>query len=286
MTAKNTSFSKKKTLNCRGKLVVLDEPLIMGILNVTPDSFFDGGRYLSEKQLLIFTEKMLSEGAAIIDTGGYSTRPGASDVDEEEEIRRLIPAIGLIVKNFPDAIISADTFRSNVATLAVQAGAAIINDISGGTMDEKMDDVIAKLNVPYILTHIQGAPDDMQENPHYDDVVKEIMLFFARRLERLRVLGVNDIIIDPGFGFGKTLEHNFKLLQNLDSFRIFELPILAGISRKSMVNRILGTRPDKALNGTTVLNTIALLNGANILRVHDVKEAREAVKLVGCYKTA
>lgn len=277
--AKDTFFCEKQTLNCRGRLVFLDEALVMGILNVTPDSFFDGGIYTAEKAILQRVEKMLSEGADIIDIGGYSTRPGAKDVPEEEEMKRLLPAIKLIAEKFPGTIISADTFRSSVARAAVENGASIINDISGGAMDPEMFNTIAMLGVPYIVMHMQGTPETMQKKPVYEDAVKEILLFFAEKTRQLKELGVKDIIIDPGFGFGKNLEHNYRILQHLEDFRMLELPLMVGFSRKSMVNKVIGTKPENALNGTTVLNTIALMKGAKILRVHDVKEAKEAVKI-------
>lgn len=277
--AKDTFFCEKRTLNCNGRLLLLDEPLVMGILNATPDSFYEKSRFSSEKQLLLQVEKMLSEGADIIDAGGYSTRPGAKNISEKEELQRLIPAIKIILKKFPRIIISADTFRSEVAKAAVENGASIINDISGGTSDKKMFETVAKLGVPYILMHIQGTPQTMQNNPQYKNVTKEILFFFAEKTKQLKELGVKDIILDPGFGFGKTLEHNYEILKNLNDFKIFELPILAGFSRKSMINKVLHTKPENALNGTTVLNTMALMKGAKILRVHDVKEAKEAVKI-------
>lgn len=277
--AKDTFFCEKQTLNCNGRLLFLDEALVMGVLNITPDSFFDGGKYTEEKAILQRTEKMLSEGADIIDVGGYSTRPGAKDISEEEELKRIIPAIKSIAEKFPDSIISADTFRSRVAQAAFENGASIINDISGGTMDATMLKMVAKNGIPYILCHIQGTPQSMQKNPVYKDVVKEILLFFAEKIKQLKESGIKDIIIDPGFGFGKNLEHNYHVLKNLEDFRILELPMMVGFSRKSMVNKVIGTKPENSLNGTTVLNTIALMKGAKILRVHDVKEAKEAVKI-------
>ncbi len=277
---KNTLFSQIKPINIKGKLLTFDKPLVMGILNVTPDSFFDGGKFQSVSKILEQVEKMISEGADIIDIGAVSTKPGSVGVTESEESEKLIPIIELIRKHFHSSIISADTFRSKIARNAVNSGADIINDISGGIFDEKMFTTVAELNVPYILMHMKGSPENMQQNPQYLNVFNEVMFYFSERVSKLREAGVCDIIIDPGFGFGKTVEHNYTLLQHLDKFSFFELPILTGFSRKSMVNKVLNTKPENALNGTTVLNTIALMKGANILRVHDVKEAVEAVKIV------
>lgn len=272
------------SLNCRGQLLTISSPLVMGILNVTPDSFFDGGKFNEETNMLKHVEQMLEEGAAIIDIGAVSTRPGAKEISEEEEIKRLIPAIKLIHHQFPSEVLSVDTYRSQVAEMAIENGAAIINDISAGTFDIKMFETIAHLQVPYIMMHIQGTPQTMQQNPVYENVTLDIVRFFVKRLEQLRKLGVKDIIIDPGFGFGKTLEHNYELLANLRSFEIFDCPIMVGVSRKGMINKVINTKPENALNGTTVANTIALMNGANILRVHDVKEAVEAGKIVNQLK--
>ncbi len=284
MMVKNTVFSVKTTLNCGGQLLDLSTPQIMGVLNVTPDSFYDGGKYADEKSLLAQTEKMISEGAAIIDVGGMSTRPKAEMISEEEEIKRAIPVIENIKKHFPSAIISIDTFRSPVAKVAVDAGATIINDVSGGNLDKKMFETVAKLRLPYILMHMQGTPETMQVNPVYKNVTLDIIDFFKQKIIQLESLGVTDIIIDLGFGFGKTPEHNFQLLKSLGDFRLLDKPILAGLSRKTgMIKLAVGIKPAYALNATTVLNTIALLNGASILRVHDVKEAVEAVKLVNFY---
>lgn len=280
---KNTIIYSQRTINCGGKLISLEKPLVMGILNLTPDSFFDGGKNRDIVAAMKHTEKMLAEGAAFIDIGAVSTRPGAAGVTAEEEEYRLIPVLNQIAKEFPDAIISVDTFRSQTAIKAVDCGAQMINDISAGGFDKEMFATIARLRVPYIIMHIQGTPADMQQNPVYNDVVKEIIFYMSDKVGQLRQLGVNDVIIDPGFGFGKTVEHNYELLNNLHCFSFFELPLLAGLSRKSMINKVLGCNPENALNGTTVLNTIALLKGANILRVHDVKEAVEAVRLVGMY---
>ena len=274
------------TLNCRGKLLILDSPIVMGILNITPDSFFDGGKFSGEKEILSHFEKMLSEGATIIDVGGQSTRPKAEMIPADEELRRVIPVIELLAKNFPDAIISIDTFRSVVAQQAIEAGASIVNDVSGATMDEKMFATVGKLSAPYILMHMQGTPETMQQNPHYENVVLEVKEFFKQKIPLLRAAGVHDIILDVGFGFGKNVEHNFSLLKHLSEFQIFNLPVLVGVSRKSMINRVLKTTPAEALNGTTVLNSIALMNGATILRVHDVREATQAIQLFNQYHVA
>ena len=273
----NSRSFKVKKLN-------LDEPAIMGILNVTPDSFFDGGKYKDEQSIINQVDKMINGGADIIDIGAYSSRPNAEHISEEEELNRIIPIIKLIRLQYPDVIISADTFGSIVAKECVAAGADLINDISGGTIDENIFITIAKLQVPYVLMHIKGTPQNMQSNPEYINVVEEVKAYFTEKIAQLNALGVTDIILDPGFGFGKTVEHNYQLLNNLDTFSEFGLPVLAGVSRKSMINKVIGTTPEKALNGTTVLNTIALLKGAKILRVHDVKEAKEAITLVSKLK--
>ncbi len=284
-TDKSNSFLSKFSLSFNDRILNLDSPKVMGILNITPDSFYDGGKFLSEKKMLSQTEKMLSEGAAIIDIGAVSTRPGAFEIQEEEEQTNLIKALKLILQHFPDTIISIDTYRSYIAEAAVNEGASMINDISGGTFDDNMFKTVAKLKVPYILMHIKGTPKTMQINPVYGDVVKEIKEFFTKQIKLLADLGVTgNIVLDPGFGFGKTLENNFEILQNLNTFCDLGFPVMAGLSRKSMINKLLQTIPEKALNGTTILNTIALLNGANILRVHDVKEAMEAINLVEFYK--
>lgn len=254
-------------------------PLLMGILNSTPDSFFDGGLYTSEIKWLKKTADMIESGADIIDVGAYSTRPGAVNITEEEELERLVPVITSIRKHFPEQLISVDSFRASVAEKAVNEGANIINDISGGTIDPAMFSTVARLQVPYILMHIKGTPQTMQLAPSYDNVVDEVRFYFDERIKLLQELGFFKIIIDPGFGFGKTLEHNFQLFNNLDSFQSFKLPILAGISRKSMIHKVLNISSKEALNGTTVLNTLALTKGASILRVHDVKEAKEVIDL-------
>ena len=276
---KNTFFSSKKTINCRGKLLSLENPLVMGILNITSDSFYDGNKYNDIKKAIKQTAKMLEEGADIIDMGAVSTRPGAKTITQEEEEKRLLPILRNLITEFPDSIFSVDTFRSYIAQMSVDCGVKIINDISAGAFDNNMFNVISKLQVPYIIMHIQGTPVNMQYKPAYKDVVKEIIAYFSEKVAILKKIGVNDIIIDPGFGFGKTVKHNYELLNNLEYFSFFELPVMVGISRKSMINKVLDTTPESALNGTTVLNTIALLKGANILRVHDVKEASEVVKI-------
>ncbi|SEB71506.1 dihydropteroate synthase [Tenacibaculum sp. MAR_2009_124] len=268
------------TINCNGTLVDLSSPKVMGILNLTPDSFYDGGKYKKEKEILIQVEKMLYEGATFIDVGGYSSRPGAKHISEEEELSRVVPIVSLLVKEFPEILISIDSFRSRVAGEAVHAGGAIINDISGGKVDEEMFAKVAELQVPYILMHMKGTPQNMQSNPNYNDIVKELILFFSEQIFKLRELKVNDIIIDVGFGFGKTIPHNFELLKKLELFSSLEVPVLTGISRKSMLYKTLKITPSEALNATTVANTIALLNGTNILRVHDVKQAVEAIQIV------
>ena len=268
------------TINCKETLIDLTSPKVMGILNITPDSFFDGGKYKDKHAILSQTEKMLREGATFIDVGAYSSRPGAKHVSEAEELQRIVPVIKLLEKNFPDILISVDSFRSTVVRESINAGASIVNDISGGKLDDNMFATVASLQVPYIMMHMQGTPQSMQLNPVYENVVTDIILFFAEQLRKLRKLKVNDVIIDVGFGFGKTTEHNYELLKKLSLFKNLEVPILTGISRKSMLYKLLDVLPEKALNATTVANTIALLNGTNILRVHDVKEAVEAVKIV------
>ncbi len=268
------------TINCRGKLIDLSSPKVMGILNITPDSFFDGGKYKNAKEILYQTEKMLEEGATFIDIGAYSSRPGAKHISEEEELERINPVINLLVKEFSDIIISVDTFRSKIAKETINSGAAIVNDISGGNMDSDMFKTVAELQVPYILMHMLGTPQSMQLNPNYKDVTHDLISFFADKINQLHQLKLNDVIIDMGFGFGKTIEHNFELLKNLSLFKSLDTPILVGVSRKSMLYKTLDISAQEALNATTSANTIALLNGANILRVHDVKEAVEAIKIV------
>ncbi len=276
--AKDTVFTKKKTLNCRGKLFDLSTPVVMGILNLTPDSFYDGGELNNIDAIISKCAKMLEEGVAIIDVGAYSSRPGAEHISESEELKRLIPNLKELVSSFPDAVFSVDTFRSNIAEKAIENGAAIINDISGG--NDEMYKIVRNSGVPYILMHIKGSPQTMQQNLQEGKILKEVIFYFSERLNKLHRLGVNDIILDPGFGFGKTLEQNYELLRYFEQFRIFEKPVLAGISRKSMINKVISTKPEDALNGTTVLNTLLLERGADILRVHDVREAVEAVKLL------
>ena len=268
------------TLNCNGKLIDISTPKVMGILNVTPDSFFDGGKYNNEIDILNQVDKMLTEGATFIDVGAYSSRPGATHISEKEELNRILPVIDLLVKNFPEIIISVDTFRSEVAKRSIEHGAAIINDISAGNMDKNMFTTIAELQAPYIMMHMLGTPQNMQQNPTYKNITTELISFFAHKINQLHQLKVNDILIDVGFGFGKTIAHNFELLKNLSLFNSLDAPILAGISRKSMLYKPLHISAKEALNATTSANTIALLNGANILRVHDVKEAVEAIKIV------
>ena len=267
------------TINCKGQLIDLSTPKIMGILNVTPNSFYDGGKFTLSENGLSQVGKMLEEGATFIDIGAYSSKPNAEFVSEEEECSRILPVIKSILKQFPDALISIDTFRSGIASVCIENGAAIINDISAGNGDEKMMEVVAKHNVPYIMMHMRGMPQTMQSLTNYENIVKEIVFYFSEKVSKARNLGINDLIIDPGFGFAKTLEQNYEVLKNLELFQILDLPILAGISRKSMVYKPLGVTANEALNGTTVLNTIALTKGATILRVHDVKEAVECVKL-------
>lgn len=283
--AKDTFFCPKRTLNLRGKIMNLSSPLVMGIINITPDSFYDGGKFQSTWQVVKHAEQLLSEGAAILDLGAASTKPGAELVTAAEEKERLLPVIKGILRRFPEAILSIDTYNSETAIMAIEEGAHMINDISAGNIDAAMFDTIARLQVPYVIMHMQGTPANMQQNPVYKDMIKEISAFFSERTQRLNQMGVNDIIIDPGFGFGKTIEQNYQLLNQLDFFRVFDLPVLVGVSRKSMINRVLGTTPEDALNGTTVLNTIAAQKGASILRVHDVRQAMEAVKIVEMLKS-
>jgi len=277
---------QKKYINCRGKLLDISVPRVMGILNITPDSFYDGGRYGSADAVLRRAEAILEEGGDVIDIGGLSTRPGAAEISAEEEAGRVVPVVQLLRQRFPEAVLSVDTYRSQVAEQAVNAGADIINDISGGTMDPQMFGTVARLRVPYILMHIQGVPATMQENPQYDDVVKEVCFYFSEKTDRLIRLGVCDIILDPGYGFGKTVGHNFSLLKRQELIvRAFGLPLLAGVSRKSMVNRVTGTGPSGSLAGTIAASMIALQNGATLLRAHDVKDSVQAAKLFSYYRT-
>lgn len=273
------------TLNLRGRLLELREPQIMGILNVTPDSFFSESRTPDEEHIAQRVKQMMNDGADMIDIGGYSSRPGANDVSTEEEMNRLRRGLRIIRKLYPDVPVSVDTFRADVARMCIEEeGADIINDISGGMMDRQMFRTVAQLHVPYIMMHMQGTPDSMQLAPHYDNLRQEVMLYFSERIDRLCQMGAKDIIVDPGFGFGKTMEHNYELMAHLEDFHVFGLPLLVGISRKSMIYKLLGGTPQTSLNGTTVLNTIALTKGAHILRVHDVKEAVEAKRIVGMCK--
>lgn len=268
-----------QTMNIRGQLVDLACPLVMGILNVTPDSFYAGSRCIDTDAIRRRVRTIRNEGASMLDLGGYSSRPGADDVSPAEEWQRLKPAIEIVREEWPEAIVSVDTFRADVARRAVEAGVDIINDISGGNMDPEMFPTVADLHVPYILMHMQGTPKDMQQAPSYTDVMTEVFRSLGERVEQLHELGVSDVILDPGFGFGKTLEQNYVMMSRLKEFSLLGCPILVGVSRKSMIYRLLGTTPEQALNGTTVLNTMALMNGANILRVHDVREAVEAVNI-------
>lgn len=268
-----------RTINIAGRLVSLDKPQVMGILNVTPDSFFQSSRCRSEEEIRERVCRIRREGATMVDVGAYSSRPGAEDVAMEEELRRLLPAVRIVREEWPEAIISVDTFRAEVARKAVEAGANIINDISGGEMDAEMFSAIAELHVPYILMHMQGTPKDMQKAPAYDNLMCEVFRSLGERVETLHEMGVADVIVDPGFGFGKTMEQNYEMMARLGEFRLLGCPVLAGVSRKSMIYRLLENTPEESLNGTTALNTIALMNGADILRVHDVKEAVEAVKI-------
>lgn len=267
------------TINCKGNLIDLSTPKVMGILNITPNSFYDGGKYIEESEILLQAKKMITEGADFIDLGAYSSKPKSEYVSEETELKRIVPIVSLILKHYPKTLISIDTFRSEVARICIENGAAIINDISAGSVDEKMMETVAKYDVPYIMMHKRGTPETMQSMTNYDNIVKELLFYFSEKVALARNFGINDLIIDPGFGFAKTLDQNYEVLQKLELFNILELPLLVGISRKSMVYNKLKCTPEKALNGTTVLNTIALTKGAKILRVHDVKEAIECVDL-------
>lgn len=269
------------TINCKGSLIDLSTPKIMGILNLTPDSFYDGGKFKNEKEILVQVEKMLTEGATFIDIGAYSSRPGADHIPEEEEKKRMLPIVQVLCAEFPEILISIDTFRSKIAAECITHGAALINDISAGMLDSEMVPTIGKLQVPYVMMHMKGTPQTMKNLNQYGDMVKEIQFYFSERIAFARSYGINDVIIDPGFGFAKNIKQNFELLQKLELFTFQNVPMLAGISRKSMIYKTLGTTAAKALNGTTILNTVVLQKGASILRVHDVKEAVECVKLVG-----
>lgn len=272
------------TINCKGTLIDLTVPKVMGILNLTPDSFYDGGRYKNETIILEQVEKMLSDGATFIDMGAYSSRPGAEHVSEDDELSRLIPILELIIKNFPETLVSIDTFRSKVASEGIRTGAALINDISAGNLDAAMFETIAKYQVPYIMMHLKGTPQSMQKKAVYDDLIKDLRFYFSEKISKTTAHKINDIIIDPGFGFAKTTEQNYTLLNHLDLFKSFNLPLLIGLSRKSMIYKTLKSSAGEALNGTTALHSIALLKGANILRVHDVKEAGECVMLIEALK--
>ncbi|OWY22084.1 dihydropteroate synthase [Sphingobacteriales bacterium UPWRP_1] len=282
---KNTLLPVNTTLNCGGKLLDLTKPAIMGILNVTPDSFYDGGRYLSGQAYLHRAEQLLAEGASVIDIGGMSTRPGAGIISTDEELKRVMPVVEAVCQRFPDAIVSIDTVREQVATAAVQAGAGMVNDVSAGNLDAGLLPAVAKLQVPYVLMHMQGTPQTMQQNPQYQQVTEEVMQFIIAKLAFLRSLGITDIVLDPGLGFGKTVQQNYRLLKDLPVFALAGLPVLVGLSRKSMVCRVLGISPADALNGSTALHMLALLNGASLLRVHDVKEAKEVIALFDQYRT-
>jgi len=266
-------------INCKGELIDLSIPKVMGILNVTPNSFFDGGKYKNEEEIISQVDKMLSEGAAFIDIGAYSSKPSAEFVTEQEEIERIVPVIELILKHLPKALLSIDTFRAEVAKASIESGAAIINDIAAGELDDKMFDVIAQYNVPYIMMHMRGNPQTMQSLTQYEDLVKEMLFYFSEKVKKARSFGINDLILDPGFGFAKTTDQNYEVMQKMELFNLLELPVLVGISRKSMIYKTFNTTAQEALNGTTFLNTIALTKGAKILRVHDVKEAVECVTL-------
>ena len=284
---KDTFFCKKKTIRFRGEIKEIEQPWVMGILNITPDSFYDGGKYNSEKEIVLRVQKMLSEGAAIIDVGAVSSRPGSDLVSLEEEVKRLKPVLKVLAEKFPDTWFSIDTFRSDIAKMAVEEyGFYMINDISSGRLDEKMLDCVEKLNVPYVVMHMKGKPDNMQKSPQYENVTNEIIQYFSGIIKELNGRGVNDIIVDPGFGFGKTLKHNYQLLKELGLFGMLDQPVLVGVSRKAMIQKLIDSTSEESLNGTIVANTLALINGADILRVHDVKQAVEAIKITSYYKTS
>jgi dihydropteroate synthase len=284
MMAKDTFLNRKVTLNSKGKLIDLTSPAVMAIVNITPDSFYGNSRINNVDEALKATEKFIKEGAKFIDIGAYSSRPGAADVSEDEELQRLAPIVEAIAKEFPETFISIDTFRAKVAKESIYAGAHLINDISAGNLDELMFETVAKLQVPYIMMHMKGNPQNMQQDPTYENITLEILNYFTEKIAALKKLGVKDMIIDPGFGFAKTISHNYEVLQKLQSFSNFELPILVGFSRKSMITKVLNIKSADALNGTSILNTAALLKGATILRVHDVKEAMECIKLTESLK--
>lgn len=272
------------TINCKGTLIDLKKPKVMGVLNITPDSFYDGGKHEDEVSILKKVEKILEAGATFVDVGAYSSKPGATNISEEEEIKRILPVVNLLITNFPDIFLSIDTFRSVVARRCLENGAAMINDISAGNMDAKMMQTISEFKVPYVMMHMKGNPQNMSQQTNYSNMLEEILYYFSEKVAVAKSLGINDIILDPGFGFAKNTFQNFSLLQHLNLFKTFELPILVGLSRKSMIYKTLGTNPDQALNGTTALNTYALTKGANILRVHDVKEAVECIELLEALK--
>ncbi len=277
-------LNNRQTLNCSGKIVDISDPIVMGILNLTPDSFYDGGFYQSRDSILQRVEQMISEGAAIVDVGGMSTKPGSEVIETSEELERVINPVRWIHESFPETVISIDTVKSKVAEEAVGAGASIINDVSAGKFDDQLYETAGRLGVPYVLMHMQGTPQTMQQNPSYEDVEQDLMDFFIAEIPKLLAQGVKDIILDVGFGFGKTVDHNFRLLKNLEAFKILEFPVLVGLSRKSMVCKVLKVAPSQALNGSTALHMVSLLNGANILRVHDVKEAVQVIQLWKRYK--
>lgn len=288
ITPSANQFLKRKSSICLdGRIIDLSTPIVMGILNVTPDSFYDGGRYKTQDLILRRAEEILEQGATIIDMGALSTRPGTEGISTKEELDRLLPAVKAVKKAFPDANISIDTYRSWVALEVIQqCGPCIVNDVSGGNFDVHMFETVGRLGVPYILMHMLGTPLDMQKNPVYEDIIRDISLFFADRIKKLTRAGVKDVIIDPGFGFGKALDHNYELLNRLDSFKVFQVPLLVGVSRKSMICRLLELKPEDALNGTSVVNTLALMGGTDILRVHDVKEAVQAVRIFNMLRSS
>ncbi len=281
---KEAFFHPPRTINCKGKIINLSAPLVMGVMNITPDSFYDGGSYRNPLDAIKKAEQFLDEGADILDMGAASSRPGATIIRPDEEQDRLLPALKAVVRQFPEAVVSIDTYHSSTARIAIEAGAHLINDISAGEIDKQMFNTVAELQVPYIMMHMQGRPDNMQLEPSYHHLIKDIAFYFSEKVSILKEKGVHDIILDPGFGFGKTLEQNYQLLAGLDYFRMFELPLLVGVSRKSMINKVLGVPPSRALNGTTVLNTLAIEQGADIIRVHDVREASEVIKICSFYQ--
>lgn len=285
-TNANKFLKRKNTINLNGRLLDLSKPVVMGILNVTPDSFFDGGKYKTEKKVLKRAEEILEQGGSIIDIGAVTTQAGSEGISTKDEIDRLLPAVKAVKKAFPEAFVSIDTYRSWVALKVIEdCGPCMVNDVTGGSFDVHMFDTVGKLGVPYVLMHMQGTPLKMQENPVYEDIIRDISMFFTDCVKKLTKAGVKDVIIDPGFGFGKTLEHNYELLNRLDSFKVFQLPLLVGVSRKSMIYKLLGSNPEEALNGTSVVNTLALMGGADILRVHDVREAVEATRILNMVRS-